>query len=101
MIVIIVISILASMGLMAIAIVILCKHFRRRRVSRVGIIELTKDDRIKKFVMSHPNKANYSLYSMESNLSFSEKECCSICLDELKGQVYKISCGHIFHRYCL
>lgn len=100
-IVIVVISILVSVGILVTGGILIARYFRRRRGLKIAVIELSKDERIRKFVTKNPNKSNYALFSLESNCTHSELDTCGICLEELKGRVYRIDCGHHFHRSCL
>lgn len=100
-IVIVVISILVSVGILVTGGVLLARYIRRRRGIKIAVLELSKDERIRKFVSIHPNKSNYVLLSLETKSNHSEIDGCGICLEELKGRVYRIDCGHHFHRNCL
>lgn len=80
-IVVVVISILVSVGILVTGGILFARYLRRRRGIKIAVQELSKDERIRKFVSNNPYKSNYTMLSMESNhTNHSELDMCGICL---------------------
>ena len=47
-------------------------------------------------------KKQWILFNIKkNNYNFYNDDCCSICLEPLKNNIYMTNCNHIFHNKCI
>ena len=71
--------------------------------SKLGILgELVRKKKSEDQEKVSPEHIFYSeRHKYTGGVKVEEKNTCTICLEELSGQIISVLCGHYFHKHCL